>query len=191
MEKDCAKFYFIYKYLSTLERMFRIAHRLAYWSLWYDDMGLCKSLIQSLGSFYFENTKQGDSCAQLAIYLFQSLYIIYIQIQTYSCLPNSELMQKPCLWVVMIVYRCGLYTYTVITPKSSMWLHKALHPPETIRKETHEWIHASSSQNKEGEKWKMLEYHWGLTFLLHLHMTRVLNLLTTMRHYVCTYKMNV
>ena len=139
METECAKFYFIYKYLSTLEHMFRIAHRLAYWSLWYDDMRLCKFLIQSLGSFYFKKMqKQGDSCSYLAIYPFQSLYIIYIQTQTYSCLSHYELVQTPCLWSVMIVYRCGLYTYTVITPKSSMRLHKALHPPETIRKETHE-----------------------------------------------------
>jgi len=137
-KRCCAKFYFIYKYLSTLERMFRITRRLAYWSLWHDDMRLCEFLIQSLGSFYFENTKQGDSCAQLALYPFQSLYIIYIQTQTYSYLPNSELVQTPCLWAVVIVYCCGLYTYTVITPKSSMRLHKALHPPETIRKETHE-----------------------------------------------------
>ena len=30
---------------------------------------------------------------------------------------------------------------------------------------------------KKGEKWKTLEYHRGLTFLLHLHMTRVMNFL--------------
>ena len=45
METGCAKFYFVYKYLSTLEHMFRIARRLAYWSLWYDDMRLCEFLI--------------------------------------------------------------------------------------------------------------------------------------------------
>ena len=56
-KRCCAKFYFIYKYHSTLERNFRIARRLAYWSLWYDDMRLCKFLIQSLGRLYFENTK--------------------------------------------------------------------------------------------------------------------------------------
>ena len=57
-------------------------------------------------------------------------------------------------------------------------------------------IHASSTQkkrkkeNEKGEKWKMLEYHWGLTFSLHLHMTRVMDFLTTMRHHGCTGKMN-
>ena len=63
IESTCAKFYFIYKYLSTSEHKFRIAHRLAYWSLRYDETRLYKFRIQSLGSFYFENTKQGNSCA--------------------------------------------------------------------------------------------------------------------------------
>jgi len=40
IESTCAKFYFIYKYLSTSEHKFRIARRLAYWSLRYDDMRL-------------------------------------------------------------------------------------------------------------------------------------------------------
>jgi len=43
-------------------------------------------------------------------------------------------MQMPCLWLVMNVYHCGLYTYTIITPRSSLRLHKALHPPERKKK---------------------------------------------------------
>ena len=189
----CAKFYFIHKYLSTLERMFRIARCFAYWSLRCDDMRLCEFLIQSLGSFYFKKMqKQGDSCSYLAIYPFQSLYIIYIQTQTYSCLSRSELVQTPCLWLVMIVYHYGLYTYTIITPRSSMRLHKALHPPERKKKRnTRTAFMPVQVKKKKGEEWKMLEYHWGFTFLLHLDMTRVMDLLTTMRHYVCTCKMNV
>ena len=104
-------------------------------------MRLYKFQIQSLGSFYFENTKQGNSCAQLAIYPFQSLHIIYIQVQTYSCLSRSNVMP---LKSVIVAHCCGLYTYTIVTPKSSMWSHEALHPPKIKKKKYMNGIHASS-----------------------------------------------
>ena len=101
-------------------------------------------------------------------------------------------MQTPCLWLVTIFYHCGLYTYTIITPRSSLRLHKAPHPPERKKKrKTWTTFMPVQVKKKKGEEWKMLEYHWGFTFLLHLHMTRVMDLLTTMRHYVCICKMNV
>jgi len=90
MKSKCAKFYFIYMYLSTSELMFRIACHLAYWSLRYNDMKVYQFLIRSLGCLYFENTKQGNSCAQLAMYPFQSLHNIYIQVQTCSYLSRSN-----------------------------------------------------------------------------------------------------
>ena len=139
MESECATFYFIYKYLSTLEHMFRIARCLTYWSLWYDDMRLCKFLIQSLGSFYFENTKQGDSCAQFAIYPFQSLYIIYIQVQTYSYLSHSELVQTPCLWSQLWLLIVVGYTHTRSSLQSPLsGCIKLFIPLKIKRKETYE-----------------------------------------------------
>ena len=99
MKSKCAKFYFIYKYLSTSEHMFKIARYLAYWSLRYDDIRMYKFLIQGLGSLYFENTKQGNPHAQNMPYTHSRAFATY----TYKFKPIaifliSELVQTSCHW---------------------------------------------------------------------------------------------
>ena len=75
------------------------------------------------------------------------------------CLSHSELVQTPCLWLVMIFYHSGSYTYTIVTPKSSMWLHKALHLPWK-KKKRNTWTAFMLVRVQKNEERGKLEDAW-------------------------------
>ena len=98
---------------------------------------------------FLKTQKQGDSGAQPALYLFQSLYSISYTLKVIANLSFWARANAMPL-TSLIVHHYGSFTYTIITPRSSMWWHKALHLPERKeeKKKHMNGIHVSLSQKK-------------------------------------------
>jgi len=102
---------------------------------------------------FLKTQKQGDSGAQPALYLFQSLYSISYTLKLIAVLSFWARANAMSL-TSLIVHHYGSFTYTIITPRSSMWWHKALHLPEIKEeKETYE-RHTCQFVSKKGGEMK-------------------------------------
>ena len=111
--------------------------------------------------------KQGDSGAQPALYLFQSLYNISYTLKLIAVLSFWARANAMPL-TSLIVHHYGSFTYTIITPRSSMWWHKALHLLERKEeKETYERHTCQFVSKKRGRNERCLI----TTEDLHFHYT--------------------
>ena len=118
----------------SLELMIWIAWSFAYCSLWYNDMKACKFLIQNLGSFHLENTKQGKLlCSTLPIPIPKPFT------HTYKFKPIAIF-----LWA-----RSNISTSEESLDCSSLWvIHIHVHHPKSFNHGCKIALHPSNKERK-------------------------------------------
>ena len=79
----------------------------------------------------------------------RAFYITHIQVETCSCLPNSELVQTPCLWLVWLFITMGhSRTRSSLQGPLCDGIKLSISLKEKKKKKHMNGIHASSSKKK-------------------------------------------